>query len=52
MTYINASRRPPNQLISLNGTHERELTKTCRTGSGSGQGFDDKRLRPMGDLDA
>ncbi len=32
--------------------HERELTKTCRTGSGSAQGFDDKRPRPMGDFDA
>lgn len=33
---INASRWSSNQLISLIGTHERELTKCCRTGSGSG----------------
>jgi len=52
LIYINASCRRQNQLRGLNGTYERELTKRRRTGSGSAQGFDEKRLRPMGDFDA
>ena len=49
---INASRWWQNQLTGLSGAHERELTKCRRSGSGSGEGFGDKRPRPIGDFDA
>jgi hypothetical protein len=43
---------PIDMLDGLEGTHERELTKCRRTGSCRVRGFDEARLRPMGDLDA